>query len=68
MGFRTKNLDELQKRPVCFLVAFNTLDMFLGRHVQVEDVTTRFGSVLCSLQIRYMKVLYRLKKRYTCAI
>ena len=61
-------LDKLQKRPVRFLVALNTLDKFLGRHAQVEDVTTRFGSVLCSLQISYMNVLYRLKKRYTCAI
>ena len=25
-------LDKLQKRPVRFLVAFNTLDKFLGRH------------------------------------
>ena len=57
-----------KKRPVRFLVALNTLDKFLGRHAQVEDVTTRFGSVLCSLQISYMNVLYRLKKRYTCAI
>ena len=35
-------LDKLQKRPVSFLVALNTLDKFLGRHAQVEDVTTRF--------------------------
>ena len=44
-----------------FQVAFNTLDKFLGRHAQVEDVTTRFGSVLCSLQISSMNDLYRLK-------
>ena len=52
--------DKLQKRPVRFLVALNTLDKFLGRHAQVEDVTIRFGSVMCSLQISYMNVLYRL--------
>ena len=45
-----------------FLVALNTLDKFSGRHAQVEEVTTRFGSVLRSLQISYMNVLYRLKK------
>ena len=62
MGFRTRYvLDKLQKRPVRFLVALNTLDKFLGRHAQVEDVTTRFGRVLSSLQISYMNVLYRLK-------
>ena len=41
--------DKLQKRPVRFLVALNTLDKFFGRHAQVEDVSTRFGSVMCSL-------------------
>ena len=61
-------LDKLQKRPVRFLVALNTLNKFLGRHAQVEDVITWFGSVLCSLQISYVNVLYRLKKCYTCAI
>ena len=39
MGFRTRYiLDKLQKRPVRFLVALNTLDKFLGRHTQVEDL------------------------------
>ena len=61
-------LDKLQKRPERFLVALNTLNKFIDRHVQVEDVTTRFGSVLCTLQISNMNVLYRLEKRYTCAI
>ena len=51
-----------KKRPVRFLVALNTLDKFLGCHAHVEDVTTRFGSVLCLLQISDMNVLYRLKK------
>ena len=61
-------LDKLQKSPERLLVALNTLVKFLDRHAQVEDVTTRFGSVLCSLQMSNMNVLFRLKKRYTCAI
>ena len=55
-------LDKLLKRPMRFLVALYTLDKFFDRHAQVEDVTTRFGSVLCSLQISYINVLYVLKK------
>ena len=43
-----------------FLIAINPLDKFSGRHAQVEDVTARFGSVRCSLQISYMNILYRL--------
>ena len=49
-------LIKLQKKPMRFQVALNTLDKFLGRHAQVADVTTRFGSVMCSLQLSYMNV------------
>ena len=44
-----------------FLVTLNTLDKFVGRHVQVDDINTQFGSVMCLLKIIYMNVLYRLK-------
>ena len=42
---RTRS-DKLQKRPVRFLVALNTLDNFYVVTHRLKDVTSRFGSVL----------------------
>ena len=63
----------LQKRPMRFLVALNTLDKFLGRHAQVEDVFCTIWKrpvfVTDKLYERIvLKRLKKLEKRYACAI